>query len=115
MHVLEVEKPYIAVRTQWLEEVEYNYRGGEHELRMFFSAPGRQEVEAVRKGRCEFALAVEGPVIFLVYCFRPTVDWSDAPYSWHLVPENEQTLPDAEGPETRALYQLVLTDAQTGL
>jgi hypothetical protein len=40
---------------------------------------------------------------------------SDAPYSWHLVPETEQALPDAEGPETRALLQVVLPDAQTGL
>jgi hypothetical protein len=115
MHVLQVGKPYIADRGQWPEAVEYNYRGGEHDLRMFFRAPGQQEVEAVRKGRCDFAVAVEGPVIFLLYCFRPAADWSDAPYSWHLLPETEQALPDVEGPETRALLQVVLTDAQTGL
>jgi protein-S-isoprenylcysteine O-methyltransferase Ste14 len=36
-------------------------------------------------------------------------------YSWHLVPEADRTLPDPEGPETRALLQVVLVDAETGL
>jgi hypothetical protein len=95
--------------------VDYNFRAGTHELRMFFRLPTRREVEAVRKGRCEFALAFEGPVIFLMYFFDPAIDWSDAPYCWHLVPEVERTLPQRGGPETRALLQANLVEAQSGL
>jgi hypothetical protein len=115
MHALEVGKPYIAGRTNWPEAVEYSYRGGEHEVRMFLSAPSVQEVESVRSGKCEFALAIERPVIFLLYCFPPAIDWSDAPYSCHLVPENDRALPGLSGPETRALLHVTLVDGATGL
>ncbi len=115
MRVLQVGKPYIPGRTDWREGVEYNYRAGAHEMRMFFERPAVSEVEAVRKGECEFALAVEGPVIFLLYCFRPAIDWSDAPFSWHLVPEIERTLPQQEGNETRALLHVDLIEAKTGI
>jgi hypothetical protein len=115
MHVLEVGKPYIAGRTNWPERVEYNYRSGEHELRLFLRSPSREEVEAVRSGGCEFGVAIERPVIFFLYCLPPAADWSDAPLSCHLVPHNEQALPGVSGPETWALLQVMLVDAETGL
>ena len=115
MRALEVGKPYIPGRTNWPEGVDYNFRAGSHEMRMFFRSPTRREVEAVRKGRCEFGLVVDGPIIFLLYRFHPAIDWSDATYSWHLVPETERTLPQPEGAETRALLHVDLIEADSGL
>jgi hypothetical protein len=46
------------------------------------------------------------------------VPWSDTPFSWHLAPEGRRQLPpapDEVSPDTRALLQVVLTDATTGL
>jgi hypothetical protein len=114
-HVLEVGKPYISGRREWPEGVEYNFRAGEHELCFFFRSPPRIEVEALLRGEAEFALVVDGPVIFLMYRFGEAINWSDAPYSWHLVPQDQRTLPDPEGPATRALLQIILVDAASGL
>jgi hypothetical protein len=93
MVMLQVGKPFIAGRTRWPVGVEYNYWAAGRELRMFSEAPRPEVVEAVRKGECEFALAVDGPVIFFLYRFGSAIRWSDAPYSWHLVPEPQRSLP----------------------
>lgn len=74
------------------------------------------EVSAVRTGEAFVAIATEGPVIFFLYRFDGACGWSDAPFSWHLVPEAERTLPDpSRGPETRALIHVILVDAATGI
>lgn len=44
----------------------YRYDCGGHRLHVYSPSPTRAEVEAVRAGECEFALAVEGPIIFLI-------------------------------------------------
>jgi hypothetical protein len=50
--------------------------------------------------------------IFLLYRFGDAVDWSDAPYSWHLVPPEQRGLPQPPAtPETRTLLQIILVDA----
>jgi hypothetical protein len=108
---------YNLSRTSWPEASQYNYRAGQHELVLFFPAPSKGEVLDARKGDCEFALFVEAHAIFLLYRFGKSIQWSDAPFSYWLVPENERSLPDIEGNdrETRALLQVLLVDAATGI
>jgi hypothetical protein len=72
-------------------------------------------VQAVRKGECEFAVTVDGPVIFFLYRFGHAITWSDAPYSWHLVPEPQRSLPEVESEESGALLHVVLVDAERDL
>jgi hypothetical protein len=116
MSVYSVGKPYIDDRRNWPENVEYNYRQGAHELRMFLANPKPWEVEAIRTGPCEFALAVEGDLLFLLYHFGKAVPWSDAPYSWHLVPAEQRTLPEpTEAVEPHDTLQIILVDALTGI
>jgi hypothetical protein len=57
---------------------------------------------ARRKGKSE--------VILLLYRIEGFANWSDAPYSWHLVPEQLRTDPDE-----RALMTVVLVDAGAGI
>lgn len=116
METLQVGQPYIPGRTHWPEQGEYNYYSGQHELRLFWESPSADEVRAVRKGAAHFALFVEGPVIVMLYQFAGACDWSDAPYSIHLVPQEHRTAPPVSaGPETRALMQVLLVDAATGV
>ena len=120
IHQYRVGRPYIEGRRNWPEVAEYNFRQGAHELRMFLRNLKPWEVEAIRSGPCEFALTVEGDVLFLLYRFgeppREAVPWSDAPYSWHLVPADQRTLPEPAGmPEPHDTMQIILVDALTGI
>jgi hypothetical protein len=82
---------------------------------MFFDSPRAPTINSVRVGPADCALVVARPVILFLYRFAPAIAWSDAPYSWHLVPEDQRTLPGAESPATRAPIQIVLVDTATGL
>ena len=117
-----VGKPYIVGRTHWPEGVDYNYRGGSHELRLFLARPSSSEVRDIRQGQAEFAFLVrpEAPdVIVFLYRFGQAIPWSDQPYSWHLVKAarpDEATLPEPmEVPEGHDIIQVILVDASTGL
>lgn len=94
---------------------EYNYFDGGHELRLFFRHLSRDEIEAVKRGRVDFALAVVEGVIFFFYRFAGGIPWSDATFSIHLVPEDRRQIPQATGEEERALITCVIADADTGI
>jgi len=112
----EVGKLYHRDVTRWPEAVDYNYRGGGHELRMFLNRPSIQEVSDIRHGEAEFGLLVEGTIIFLLYRFGKSIQWSDAPFTWWVVPESERAMPNPEPTlSERALVQIILTDAATGI
>lgn len=113
MHVYEVGKLYTA-RTHWPELAQYNYRGGEHELVLFFNHPTPEEIHDVARGEVDFALYERGAQIVMLYRFGQALPWSDAPYSIHLVPTEERVLPPetAEGAE---LLHVVLVNAATGI
>jgi hypothetical protein len=115
MHFLEVGKLYNPNRTSWPETNQYNYRAGQHELTIFYNRPTPEEVEAFSRGEAEFALHYEGKIIFFLYKFGGLA-WADANYSWHLVGENERRVPPpARSAEERALLNVLLVDASTGV
>jgi hypothetical protein len=114
--VLEVGKPYIGGRKAIAPRSEYNFRAGQHELLLCFTDLTEPEIRAVREGEPEFALVVLDSVIFFLYRFGGFIDWSAAPYSWHLVPAKERELPkQLQRPETRALLLIVLVDADSNI
>lgn len=121
MHDYRVGQPYSPTRRGWPEIAQYNYRQGGHELVLFFRSPTSREIRAVRQGAAEFALYHHEDLVVLLYRFGPPgegVPWSDAPYTWHLVPPEQRTLPpagDELGPEARALLSVILVDAGTGI
>lgn len=115
-HILQVGQPYIQGRTSLPEAVQFNFRAGAHELLMWLPAPTEREVRDIARGDAELALFVEQPLIIFLYRFGRAIPWSDAPYSWHRVPEQERVLPDPVGvAEPHALLQVVLADAATGI
>jgi hypothetical protein len=120
MYEYKVGQPYNPNVKNWPETPQYNYRQGEHELVLFFNKPSISETLAVKQGKAEFALTVKDDIIFFLYRFgQPVViNWSDAPYTWHLVPEAERTILPEQLPATgekRVLLRIILVDATTGL
>lgn len=115
-HPIAVGLPYNPKRRSWPEVSQYNFRGGEHELALFFASPSRSEVQAVAAGEVELAVYVDQPAIVLLYRFGREgagIPWSDAPYSWHLVPRHERKLPPELGGQDT--LRIVLVDAGSGL
>ena len=112
-HVFKVGELYHPNVRQWQETVEYSFRGGGHELCLFYRNPQPHEVQAVERGRKEFALVVDGSVIVFLFRFHAVqghqfgIPWSDCPFTWHkLRPEDQQVLPIEPKdmtPETRAI------------
>ena len=115
MYAYEVGKPYIPGRTNWPEAVEYNYRGGGHELRMFMANPTAREIAGIARGPVRFGLVVDDPAIVLVYRFEEAIPWSDAPYTIHAVPEDQRTVPPEIQPGERALLTIIVIDARSGI
>lgn len=113
MNILTVGEPYHPSRRQWPEGATYNFRAGAHELVLFFDRPTDRETGAIRRDRMDLAVTAEGDVIILSWRFG-TAPWSDAPYSWHLLPEAERVEP-ATPEGNGALLSVVLVDASTGL
>lgn len=116
MPLYEVGKPYSVTRSTWPDGVDYNYRGGEHELRIFMRNPSPAEVMAVRRGKAYFALYNTHDVIFLCYKFG-SLPWSVGTYSIHLVPEDERGVPPVRTADglNRALLNVIMIDGATGL
>lgn len=114
MYKYEVGNLYSPNRTNWPEGVEYNWRSNTHELKLFYARPAVPEIVDVKRGPAEFALTVVGDILFLVFRFGPQ-PWSDAPYSWWMVPADQRTPPPALAGEERALLNILLIDAGTGI
>jgi len=108
-----VGRPYNPNRVSWPECVQYNYRGGEHELALFWLAPSAQDIAAVRRGEVELAPLYARPVLYMLYRIEGACGWSDAPYSIHLVPAGERVSPPPES--RRTLLHVILVDAGSGI
>lgn len=117
---LEVGKPYHPDRKMWPETPQFNYRGGEFELVLFFGQPTPADVRAVKEGRSEFALYDRDGLVVLCYRFidpRGGVPWSNAPYHYHRVPEAQRIPPPDPrhlSPESRAVLHVILVNAIGG-
>src|SRR5947209_19360720 len=114
MYKYEVGKLYSPNRTSWPEGVEYNWRQNTHELKLYYRPPKASEIAAVKQGAAEFALSVVGDILFLVFRFGPQ-PWSDAPYTWWMVPADQRTPPPELAGEERVLLNVLLIDAGTGI
>lgn len=116
MHALVVGQPYLSGGTRLPESVQYNYRGGGHELLMVLRGLTSRERAAVATGPAEFALYADGTQIIMLYRFGTAIPWSDAPYTIHRVPERERVIPPpVETPEPHALLTVILVQQETGV
>lgn len=119
MHVYVVGQLYHPARRSWPQDSwQYNYRGGEHELVVFIRRPGTAEMSAFKSGQAQFALAAlppEAPDVIALAVRFGGMPWSDALYSWHLVPEDQRRIPETDLPEQRILLSVVVVDCADGI
>jgi hypothetical protein len=103
----------------WPEGADFNFRGGEHELRIFLARAAHSEVQAIDYGPVEFGLLADRPGLFMIVRFGRSLSF-DCSYSWHRVVAamGEKTLPppsEETSPALRALLSIVLIEACTGI
>jgi hypothetical protein len=98
--------------TRWAHFVEYLFTDQGHELRMFLPQPTQAMISAVNDGDWMFSFYQQGPALFFLY-MSAFMDWSDAPFSVHLVPERHRVLPSLLA--IGAIIDLHLVDAETGI
>jgi hypothetical protein len=119
MHTLAIDQPFPGLQRGTPDGSHYSFDASGHTLLVVADRPSSEERAAFRGGALgDVAVLVDGPVILL--CWRLgggargwSFPWSEAPYSWHLVPEASRVVPpagDALAPGSRALLQLVLAD-----
>jgi hypothetical protein len=124
MQLLTVGQPYDPARRVWPEGADYNFRGGDHELRIFLTRATPREVAVAETGRIEFGLLVDLPELYVISRFfdprhpDKMVMSFDCSYSIHRVAAEERTPPPASeeiSPALRALVAVVLIEATTGV
>jgi len=115
MYAYQVGQPYNPNVPQFPEVIQYNYRGGEHELVLFLNNPSAEEINDVAKGEARFALYADKDLIFLLFKFGNAIDWSDAPYSYHLVPADQQQRAPETSVRDYVLLHVILVDAACGI
>lgn len=123
MELLEIGKPYIPGKTWPNGIMEYNFRGNQHEMRIFLNKLKNNEINSIKKDKIKFGLLVVDSVIFIIYKFmnykKGQLNISfhgDMPFSVHLVPENMRSLPEIPKNENqRILLSIVLVESNTGL
>lgn len=116
LSTVEVGKPFTdkLVFPLPADVAQYNFRGGQHELVVFFNRPSAQEVGWFRSGLAKFALYVNGDVLVFLFKFGG-MGWSSAIYSWLLVPEAQRTIPPELKPNEGILLPVILVDGQDGI
>jgi hypothetical protein len=117
MQLLTVGEPYDPRRRSWPEGADYNFRAGQHELRMFVVGPTPKEIAAVESDPVEFGMFAEPEGLFVVARFGRTMSF-DTSYQWHRVDPAERVPPpphEETSPSLRALVCLILIDSTTGI
>ncbi len=115
MNTLEAGKRYNSAVESWPEGAQYNYRGNTHELLLFFAEPSESEISSVKSGTMDVAVTSVSDILLLLFRFDPGIPWSDAPYSYWMVPSDERAVPPVLQGEQRPLLLTILIDAGSGI
>jgi hypothetical protein len=114
--VYRVGEPFRRDCSSWPQGAQFTYSPGGDELTIFRSDIDHELIDGVRRGKSEFAILVELPVIVLAYRFGESLPWNDIPYYWHLQPEEWRLVPSLDdSPESRALLWITLVGADDGI
>jgi len=113
----EVAKPLIEGKTRWPEGWMYDRWSGLDTLVCFTSHPTAKEINGMgADGRLDLGLVVQKETILLVADAPDAGLRGDAPYSIHLTPKESRDVPPAvRDGETKAIAQVMLVDATTGI
>jgi len=116
LHNLVVGQPYQEGVTNYPEAQYYQYDVNGHFVFLCFNNLSDQETQAFRENKIELSFLVVKQVIFLLLHIQGFIDWSDLPYSYHLVYDELKKIPEADfSPGTGAPMLLVLVEGNTGI
>jgi hypothetical protein len=93
--------------------LEYNFRGGAHEIMLALQRPREEEVRAIRNHPVRFALVEKGNLILLLHKFG-RLPWGESGFSIHRVPPADRQLPRLTEEEEHALLTVTLIDRANG-
>jgi hypothetical protein len=111
--VFRIGGPYFTRQAPpYSEGVEFNYRDDAFTLVFSFSNFSARELEDLT-GECEFGAYVEDGILFFLYRFGKSWLWSDCPYNWWLVADEDRTLPSTFSEQTRILLHVFVVNAKT--
>jgi len=111
----EVGQLYLGLRKTWQQGFEYNFTVYGHELRIFFNHPGQNIIDSVENKRVSVGFLHEPPVIFLLFEIEGLCEISDLPFSYHLVPKDDQYLPALYPLGIKTVFKIILIDALTSV
>jgi hypothetical protein len=116
MNEYKIGQPINGKKGPIKEQNLYQYDSSGHTLWLCCSELDNREVEAVRKGAIDIAFLEISPVITLLCKIDGFMDWSDTPYSWHLVKKEEQCIPYTNYPNGFGVpLTIILVEASTGV
>lgn len=116
LHKLVVGSPYKEGVTGCDEAQYYQYDANGHFVFLCFNNLLSREVESFQKNRLDLSFLVVKQVIFLLLHIDGFLDWSDFPYSYHLVPDELKKIPEAHfSYGTGAPMFFILVEGTTGI
>ena len=109
-----VGERWSAAHSRYDEGVRYVYRGGAHELTLFWPGPTPGEVQGLGMADIEAGLFTHGQAAFFLYKIKNVCEWSDAAFNLNLLPEAEREVP-AEATGDRARLKIALVNCDDGV
>jgi hypothetical protein len=113
LNIRSVGDLYYPGRTELPERCDYNFYDAGHELVIMMGSPTAKEIEDVRKGDPKFQLYTAPETLVLLFKMGDQ-PWSDAFYSYWLVPQERRAAPQDLQPGQLASLMIYLVDAMTG-
>ena len=112
---------YIALGEPWggkkerhTEGPRYNFRHGRHTLDIFLDEPTGEEVRSFNQGPMQMGRWLVPPALWVIFHIEG-MEWSDAPYSPHLVePEGRTMRENSTESSRKPLMIMTLNDARDG-
>lgn len=98
--------------SRWPEGDWLTRRFGDYELILSREGVTHRQINDIRRGEAEFALAVEGPLVLLCYRFGNAFPWAHVPYSVRHMPTGDRVSYHGEAtPTSRAVLSVLLIEA----
>ena len=90
----------------------YQYDKSGHHLTLFLHNLRKKEIRGFRYGEIQLALTPVQPAIYFLFKITDVFEWSDAPYSSHLVKPVDYQIPNVD--QFSTLFHMHLVNADTG-
>lgn len=103
---------YDGWRAPTDDGAKYNYRYGHHELALILSDPTAKERQDFQRNEPQFAYWWDRPVLWVLVRI-PDMEWTDAPYTMHLV-EPEGRIIRWPEPGMAAPVTMMMVDGKSG-